>query len=127
MTPEAICNEVFATCGNPERLYLSKDLFLRFLQNAARGAQEITGEIRAPKAKAARKSPAKPKAGEKMTPAKAARYRRNAMEHCGCLRCSWALNPPLTHVEHSERIDIATKHNTAKSWPSCQGLSTSTL
>ena len=60
-----------------------------------------------------------PKPEEKMTPAKAAEYRRAAMERCGCAHCAMALDPAGTFESFASRM-ADTARFTADGWPECR-------
>lgn len=55
--------------------------------------------------------------GAKITPARAAAFRKLNAELCGCLLCEWSLNPPLTMDEQERRVTETYMRNTQGTWP----------
>jgi len=53
----------------------------------------------------------------KMTPARAAKIRREKMAACGCLLCNWALHPATSIDEFEERLRMTYTFNDANTWP----------
>lgn len=85
-----------------------QDAYVRQARKALEQAK--TSTIRAKKAAA-------PRAGEKITPARAASLRQLNAKLCGCMLCVWALNPATTFAQGAIRALETERRNATGDWP----------